>query len=167
MSSFLLLQLCPTCFVRLTWMVCQMWGKWPYSCCFVGCCFQDLFTQLTAFWWSSYLAFFSTRFVSVRLVHPYKSMDTRTTWKKSCFNLWNWLDFHMIDNPSIAFYTFPKHMLTSFSVDVMLMPRYVNWSSNFRGLPLWDGSVLFKTYVLCFIGIYLLFTLLYWHSCRS
>ena len=24
------------------WMVFEMGGKWPYSCCFVGCCFQDL-----------------------------------------------------------------------------------------------------------------------------
>ena len=27
----------------IIWMVCMMWCKWPHSCCFVGCCFQDLF----------------------------------------------------------------------------------------------------------------------------
>ena len=27
----------------LSWMVCKMGGKWPYSYCFVGCYFQDLF----------------------------------------------------------------------------------------------------------------------------
>ena len=27
----------------LIWMVCNMGGKWLYSCCFVGCYFQDLF----------------------------------------------------------------------------------------------------------------------------
>ena len=31
MSSSLLLQQCYTCLLRPTW------GKWPYSCCFVGC----------------------------------------------------------------------------------------------------------------------------------
>ena len=43
MSSSLLLQQCPACLVRLTWIVFVMGGRWPYSCCFVGCCLQDLF----------------------------------------------------------------------------------------------------------------------------
>ena len=43
MSSSLLLQQCPACLVRLTWIVFVMGGRWPYSWCFVGCCFQDLF----------------------------------------------------------------------------------------------------------------------------
>ena len=43
MSSSLLLQQCPACLVRQTWMVFVMGGRWPYSCCFVGCCRQDLF----------------------------------------------------------------------------------------------------------------------------
>ena len=34
------LQQYPTCFVRLTWMVCKMGGQWLYSFSFVG--FQDL-----------------------------------------------------------------------------------------------------------------------------
>ena len=43
MSSPLLLQQCPTCLVRLTWIVFVMGGWWPYSWCLVGCCRQDLF----------------------------------------------------------------------------------------------------------------------------
>ena len=43
MSSSLLLQRCPACLVRLTWIVFMMGGKWPYSCWFVGCCLHDLF----------------------------------------------------------------------------------------------------------------------------
>ena len=31
MSSSLLLQQCPTCLVRLTWIVFVMGGRWPYS----------------------------------------------------------------------------------------------------------------------------------------
>ena len=38
MSSSLLLQQCPACLVRLTWIVFVMGGRWPYSWCFVGCC---------------------------------------------------------------------------------------------------------------------------------
>ena len=43
MSSSLLLQQCPACLVRLTWLVFVMAGRWPYSWCLVGCCLQDLF----------------------------------------------------------------------------------------------------------------------------
>ena len=43
MSSSLLLQQCPACLVRLTWIVFMMGGRWPYSWCLVGCCRQDLF----------------------------------------------------------------------------------------------------------------------------
>ena len=43
MSSSLLIQQCPACLVRLTWIAFVMEGRWPYCCCFVGCCLQDLF----------------------------------------------------------------------------------------------------------------------------
>ena len=43
-SSSLLLQQCPACLARLTWIVFVMGGKWPYSWCLVGCCRQDLFS---------------------------------------------------------------------------------------------------------------------------
>ena len=46
MSSSLLLQQCPACLVRLTWIVFVMGGRWPYSWCFVGCCRQDLFNTV-------------------------------------------------------------------------------------------------------------------------
>ena len=39
MSSSLLLQPCPACLVRLIWVVFVTGGRWPYSWCFVGCCF--------------------------------------------------------------------------------------------------------------------------------
>ena len=40
-SSSLLLQQCPACLVRLTWIVFGVGGRWPYSWCLVGCCRQD------------------------------------------------------------------------------------------------------------------------------
>ena len=43
MSSSLLLQQCPACLVRLTWIVFMIGGRWPYSWCLVGCFRQDLF----------------------------------------------------------------------------------------------------------------------------
>ena len=43
MSLSLLLQQCPACLVRLTWIIFVMGGRWPYSWCFVGCYREDLF----------------------------------------------------------------------------------------------------------------------------
>ena len=43
MSSSLLLQKCPACLVRLTWIVFVTGDRWPYSWCLVGYCCQDLF----------------------------------------------------------------------------------------------------------------------------
>ena len=40
MSSSLLLQQCPACLARLTWIVFVIGGRWPYSWCLVGCCRQ-------------------------------------------------------------------------------------------------------------------------------
>ena len=65
MSSSLLLQQCPACLARLTWIVFVIGGRWPYSWCLVGCCHQDLFRiaqylheLLLSFDWSSILIFF-------------------------------------------------------------------------------------------------------------
>ena len=52
MSSYLFLQQCPACLVRLTWIVFVMGGRWPYSWRFVGCFRQDLFN----FTWFAFLS---------------------------------------------------------------------------------------------------------------
>ena len=58
MSSSLLLQQCPACLVRLTWIVFVIGGRWPYSWCLVGCCFQDLrgneVWSRKSTWWHEY-----------------------------------------------------------------------------------------------------------------
>ena len=41
-SPSLVLQQCPACLVRLTWIVFVIGGRWPYSWCLVRCCRQDL-----------------------------------------------------------------------------------------------------------------------------
>ena len=42
----------------------------------------------------------------------------------------------MIDNQSITVHAFARYMLISLSVDEILLPRYVNLSTNFRDLPI-------------------------------
>ena len=75
MSSSLLLQQCPACLVCLTWIVFGMGGRWPYSWCLVGCCRQDLFNIARNILVYLPSSFFSSRLVSVQVVHPYSSID--------------------------------------------------------------------------------------------
>ena len=97
-SFSVLLQQCSTCLVRLTWIVLEMGGKWPYSSLFMGCCFQCLFkiVQHILLWFPS--SFFSIRLVSVHFVHPFSRIDTTAGWKKSRFISWDRLDFLIIVN---------------------------------------------------------------------
>ena len=66
------------------------------------------------------------------VVQPYSITDTATAWK--IFFLSGRSDFYIIDNLSIAVHDFPKRISTSVSVDGILLPRNVMWSTYFRGL---------------------------------
>ena len=83
MSLSTLLLLCPTCLVRLTWIVFVMGGRWSYSCCFVGCCPQDVFNIARSILVQLPSSFFSIRLVNVHIVHPCSSIDTTADWKKT------------------------------------------------------------------------------------
>ena len=65
----------------------------------------------------------------------YSSTDTARVWENSRFILSERSDFHLIDDLSITFRAFAMRMLTSLSLDERLLPRYVKWSTNFKGLP--------------------------------
>ena len=70
MSSFLLLQECPACLVRLTWIVFVVGGRWPYSWCFVECYRQDLFNiALSVCVWVG--GIYSDKARSRRILHYY------------------------------------------------------------------------------------------------
>ena len=123
MSQSLSLQQCPACSVHLIWMVLQMGGWWPYSCCFVGCCFQDLFNIAHSILVQFLSSFFSICLVSIYVVHPYSKIDITTAWKKLHFILSDRFDFHMIQKLLIAVHAFSNHALISFSVDETQLPR--------------------------------------------
>ena len=71
-------------------------------------------------------SFFSKSFVSVHFVHPYSRIDTPAASKKSRFILLDRLEFHMIDNLSIAVHALARNILMLLSVDETQLPRYVN-----------------------------------------
>ena len=131
-AYWLLLQRYPTCLVRLILMICERVCKWPYSCCFVGCCFQDLFRTARNILVLFPSSFFFAYFVSVRVVHPYSSTDTATAWKTILVNISKRSDFHIIDNLSIVVHAFTRRMLTSLSVGEILLLRFVKLLVNFR-----------------------------------
>ena len=120
MSSSLLLQQCPACLVRRTFIVFVMRGKCPYSWSLVGCCRQDLFNTALNILVQFPSSLLSSRFVSVHVVHPYSSIDTTAAWKKLRFILSVRSDFHMIESLSIAVHAFVSRVSMSFSVDTYL-----------------------------------------------
>ena len=97
-----LLQQCPTCLARVIWMAFEMGGRCTYSCCFVGCCLQDLFNTVRSILVQLPSCVLSIRFVSIHVVHPYSSIFG----KKLCFILSDRSDFLLADNLSIADHAF-------------------------------------------------------------
>ena len=69
MSSSLLLQQCPACPFRLTWIMFVMGGRWPYSWCLVECCRQDLFSIALNILVYLPSSFFFSGLVNVQVVH--------------------------------------------------------------------------------------------------
>ena len=118
-----------------SWMVFEMGTKWPHSCCFVGCCFPDLFKTARSIIYCSFLAF-------MWCIHTI--VLTQSQLEKIRFILLYRSDFYIIVNQLKAFYTFARGMLTSLSVDEILLPSYVNLCNNFRGL----------LHKLCFICVH-------------
>ena len=110
--------------------------------------------QLAAFLPSS---LFSICLVSVRVVHPYSSIDTTTAWKKLHFILSVRSNFHITDNLSIAVLAFASCVLMSISVDETLLPREVNVSTCFKGL-----SFSLETLPLCQKHVHSILSTLTW-----
>ena len=75
-------------------------------------------------------------FITIHVVHQYSSIDTAMAQKKSCFILLERSNFHIIDNLSVAVHAFARYMLTSLLVDEIFLLGYMNFYTNFRGLPL-------------------------------
>ena len=55
-------------YLHLTWMLCQIRGKWLYSCCFAVCCFQHLFKtacSILVLWQYSFISLYFFFFIVV------------------------------------------------------------------------------------------------------
>ena len=95
-------------------MVLKIEGRWPYSFCFVGCCFQDLFNITRRILVQVSSDSFSIRLVRVQVVHPYSSIDTTAPWKKLRFILSDESDFHLISNLTTAVHALLVALSTNF-----------------------------------------------------
>ena len=84
MNLSLLFKKCPY-LACLIWMFLQIGGRWPYSCCFVGCCFQDFFNRSCSILAQFPSSFSSIRLVSVHVMHSYIRIDTIAAWRKLHF----------------------------------------------------------------------------------
>ena len=109
-----------SCISGSSWIVFVMGGKWLYSCCFVGCCIQNLFITAHSILVQLPSSFFSIHFVSVHVVHQYSSIDMTAAWKKLRFILLVRSDFYMTDILLIAVHAFASGMLMFVLVDETL-----------------------------------------------
>ena len=118
------------CFVCLIWMVLEMRGRWLYSCCFVGCSFQNLFNKAHSLLVQFLSSFFSIHLISVHVVHPYSRIDTIGSWKKLRFILTDRSDLHMINNLSITVHAYARCILTSFSKKKRKLNLIYTWRKS-------------------------------------
>ena len=72
---------------HLSWLICEMGGKWPCNCSFFGCCLQNLFKTACRIFVLFPSSFFARHFIKVQMVQLYNSTDSVTTWKNSHFIL--------------------------------------------------------------------------------
>ena len=110
-----------------SWMACEMFVNGYTAAAFWGAAFRICSKQ------SSILVSFPPSFFFRWCIHTVVVIQPQFGRNLIVFH--QRLDFH-IDNLSIAIHAFLMCSLTSLSVDEILLPRYVNWSTNFRGLPL-------------------------------
>ena len=108
------------------------WEVGSIQLLFVGCCFQVLSNITHSISVQFLSGFFYIRLVGIHVVHPYSRIDL----KKWPFILSAKFDFYMIDKLSIAVRAFASHKLMSFSVDEILLLKYMNLSTIFRKSPL-------------------------------
>ena len=106
-----------SCMSGSSLIVFLMDGRWPYRCCLVVCCLQELFNIARNIIVLLPSSFFSTRFVSVHLVHPYSSINPTVAWKKLRFISSVISDFHMTDRLLIAVHAFVSRVSMSVLVD--------------------------------------------------
>ena len=96
--EFVLASPAMSCMSCSSYLVLDIGRRWPYNCCFVKCCFQDLFCITYSILVQFLSSFCSVHFVSICRVHPYNWIDTTIAWKKFHFILLDTSDFHMIDH---------------------------------------------------------------------
>ena len=135
-------------------------GRWPYNCCFGGCCLQDLFNIACSILVLFPSSLFSSHLVSIHVVHPYSSIDTIAAWKKLNFILsvsslvvhsfkiiiglshivWNWIHIFFFS----FFFFFSNHIIfmNKMGLDIWFNGHW-SWFF-FSWTCLWPGKETWK-----------------------
>ena len=98
----------------LSLMLCEIEGKWPYS-------------------QSSHLGF-SLRALLKSMQGNHTIVPTWLQLGRIPILFSQRVNFHIVNKLSIAVHAFLMHILTSLSVDEILLPSYAKWSTDFQGL---------------------------------
>lgn len=116
-------------------MISDNFGTLPYSSV-VGCCCQDLFSMAQSILQYVPPNLSSNCFVRIHVVDPYTRTDSTMALKKFLFKEPDNQDLQIIVNLSRALQASATLVLTSFSVEHMLLPRWMNCSTFFKAFSL-------------------------------
>ena len=98
----------------------------PFSCCFVGCCFQYLFSTACIILVQFLSSFFFISLQIIELTRPLLGKNCVLFHRLSLTSIWL-IAYRLQSKPSLI-----AHWC---QVDGTLLPRYVNFSTSFREAP--------------------------------
>ena len=127
MSSSLLLQQCPACLFRLTWIVAWWVAGGRIIGALLGVAARTCLILLTTFSCNCHLASSpAVSSASKQCIHA--AVSTRQRLGRNC------VSFYRLGLVSIWPILY-RYLSMSFSVDETLLPKYVNLSTSFREVP--------------------------------
>ena len=160
-SSSLFLQQYP-CLVRLTWMIFEKGGNSRTAAILWGVSSWIYLKQHVEFLCNFHLVFsLCVLLASVWCIHTIVltllPLARNPVWFYRIDQTFIWCN-----NLSIPVHAFSRHIVTWLSVDEIFLPRYANWSTDFRGLPLKvEISLHLKHINICFICVYMVANVFY------
>ena len=130
-----------------------MGGKWPYSCCFAECCFQKLLITARRILEQLPSSFFSIRFVSVHVVHPYSSMDTVAAWEKMRFIFSDRSDLHMTDTSQClhSLRINVKHKIYTHEYFFLVAMFFIFKKCIYKHNKIYLNKIVYFVFCFCFI----------------
>ena len=151
-DSFLLLQKRPAYLARFTWMACEIGNNYSCSLCFLGRCFQNCSKQHAAFRCSSHQAFslrisLESKWCNHTVVRTQLQFERNPFlfYRRDQISIWSTVG----QQQTMRFLCICWHRFFE-----ILVPRNVNWFTDFRGFTFIEMVPFCLKHELCFIWVH-------------